>query len=254
MNSIEITKKQITDAIFTGKIQPFIQHIVNKNKVLVGYEVLARWIVSEHEIRLPLTFIPIVKDDQQLSECLTNALLLQLISHFKFHNNIGLFISINIYSHSLTTPIINLLITLNQSINVVIEILENDDIINIEHFRTTLDFLKIEGIKLAIDDFGCGNNVNKRLFDYPFDYVKIDRFFVRDIDIDISKFKSLQVIVALIHHFDLPIIAEGIETETIFKLLTGLNIEMYQGYLFSKPIPLDAKAKLSLSRNTALNH
>lgn len=241
MNSIEITKTQIADAISTGKIQPFIQPIVNANKNLVGFEVLARWIVSKHETRLPLTFIPIIKDDQQLAESLTDSLLLQLINHFQSQSNNGLFISINIYSHSLTAPIIHLLITLNQSINVVIEILENDDIANIDNFRITLHYLKLKGIKIALDDFGCGKNVNARLFDHPFDYVKIDRLFVRDIDINLSKLKSLQAMVTLIHYFNLPIIAEGIETESVFRLLTNLNIEMYQGYLFSKPIPLGDK-------------
>ncbi len=47
--------------------------------------------------------------------------------------------------------------------------------------------------------------------------------------------------VTLIQYFNLPIIAEGVETESVFKLLTNLNIEMYQGYLFSKPNPLGAK-------------
>ncbi|KJG11774.1 EAL domain-containing protein [Photobacterium kishitanii] len=241
MNSIEITKTQITDAISTGKIQPFIQTIVNVNKNLVGFEALSRWIVSDHEIRLPSEFIPIIKDDQRLSENLTNSILLQLIDHFKPHNNNGLFISINIYSHSLTTPVIHLLVTLNQSINVVIEILENDDLENIDNFRMTLHYLKVKGIKIALDDFGCDKNINDRLFDHPFDYVKIDRLFVRDIDTNLSKLKSLQAMVTLIQYFNLPIIAEGVETESVFKLLTNLNIEMYQGYLFSKPNPLGAK-------------
>lgn len=241
MNSIAIKKTQITDAISTGKIQPFVQPIVNINKKLVGYEVLARWIVSEHKIRLPLHFIPIIKDDQQLSERLTISLLQQLIKHFTLHKNNNLFVSINIYSHSLTSSVIHLLTQLNIFVNVVIEILENDDISNINNFKIILHYLKIKGIKIALDDFGCGNNINDRLFDYPFDYVKIDKLFVQDIDHDLEKLKSLQSMIKLIHYFNLPIIAEGVENEHVFMKLTTLDIEMYQGYLFSKPVALKDK-------------
>ncbi|MEC6797295.1 EAL domain-containing protein [Photobacterium sp. S4TG1] len=241
MNSITSLKIQISDAISTDKIQPFIQPIVNINRKLAGFEVLARWIVSENEIRLPLKFIPIIKDDQQLSEDLTISLLQQLIKHFTIHCNNDLFLSINIYSHSLTVTVVDLLTKLNDFINVVIEILENDDISNINNFKIILHYLKIKGIKIALDDFGCGNNINDRLFDYPFDYVKIDKLFVSDIDNNRQKRESLQSMVQLIHFFNLPIIAEGVENEHVFKLLTTLEIEMYQGYLFSKPVPLTDK-------------
>ncbi|MEC6906706.1 EAL domain-containing protein [Photobacterium piscicola] len=238
MNSITSLKIQISDAISTDKIQPFIQPIVNINRKLAGFEVLARWIVSENEIRLPLKFIPIIKDDQQLSEDLTISLLQQLIKHFTIHRNNDLFLSINIYSHSLTVIVVDLLTELNDFINVVIEILENDDISNINNFKIILHYLKIKGIKIALDDFGCGNNINDRLFDYPFDYVKIDKMFVINIDNDFQKRKSLQSMIQLIHYFNLPIIAEGVENEHVFKILATLDIEMYQGYLFSKPVPL----------------
>ena len=101
--------------------------------------------------------------------------------------------------------------------------------------------MKIKGIKIALDDFGCGNNINDRLFDYPFDYVKIDKLFVQDIDHDLEKLKSLQSMIKLIHYFNLPIIAEGVENERVFRKLTTLDIEMYQGYLFSKPVALKDK-------------
>lgn len=250
MNSITSLKIQISDAISTDKIQPFIQPIVNINRKLAGFEVLARWIVSENEIRLPLKFIPIIKDDQQLSEDLTISLLQQLIKHFTIHRNNDLFLSINIYSHSLTVIVVDLLTELNDFINVVIEILENDDISNINNFKIILHYLKIKGIKIALDDFGCGNNINDRLFDYPFDYVKIDKMFVINIDNDFQKRKSLQSMIQLIHYFNLPIIAEGVENEHVFKILATLDIEMYQGYLFSKPVPLtDTQYQQSLLIN-----
>lgn len=250
MNSITSLKIQISDAISTDKIQPFIQPVVNINRKLAGFEVLARWIVSENEIRLPLKFIPIIKDDQQLSEDLTISLLQQLIKHFTIHRNNDLFLSINIYSHSLTVIVVDLLTELNVFINVVIEILENDDISNINNFKIILHYLKIKGIKIALDDFGCGNNINDRLFDYPFDYVKIDKMFVINIDNDFQKRKSLQSMIQLIHYFNLPIIAEGVENEHVFKILATLDIEMYQGYLFSKPVPLtDTQYQQSLLIN-----
>lgn len=247
MNSIVIKKTQIANAISMDEIQPFIQPIVNRNKNLIGFEVLARWIVSEYETRLPLQFIPIIKDDQQLSESLTISLLQQLITHFLSHKNNNIYISINIYSHSLTTLVINLLIKLNKYINVVVEILEDDDINNRNEFKIILHYLKSKGIKIALDDFGCGNNINDRLFDYPFDYVKIDKLFISDIDIHSDKLKSLKAMMKIIHYFNLPIIAEGVENEHVFNVLTMLNIEMYQGYLFSKPIPLSDQQYQSIS-------
>ena len=239
MNSITTKRRQLANAISKGEIKPFIQPIVNINNELVGFEVLARWIISEHETRLPLQFIPIIKDDQLLSDNLTISLLSQLIKHFDKRDNHDLFISINIYSHSFTAPVIHLLTELNQFINVVIEILENDDITNIDYFKMKIHDLKMKGIKIALDDFGCGRNVNNRLFDYPFDYIKIDKLFIRDIDVHQSKLKSLHSMVELIHSFHLPLIAEGVENEHTFRLLKNLDIEMYQGYLFSKPFSLE---------------
>ena len=247
MNSIVIKKIQITNAISMDEIQPFIQPIVNKNRKLVGFEVLARWIVSEHETRLPLQFIPIIKNDLQLSESLTISLLQQLLRYFSLHKNNKIFISINIYSNSLTNPVVNLLIKLNKYIQVVIEVLENDDIDNSNEFKIILHHLKINGIKIAIDDFGCGNNLNDRLFDYPFDYVKIDKLFISDIDINFDKLLLLKSMTSLIHSFNFSIVAEGVENLQVFNLLTTLNIEMYQGYLFSKPVPLRNQLDQSIS-------
>ena len=97
------------------------------------------------------------------------------------------------------------------------------------------------GIKLSLDDFGTGFSSLSHLKKLPISQVKIDQSFIREMDTDTSSkdAKMVKTIIDMGHNFDLDVIAEGVETDTQLALLRTLSCLSYQGYLFSKPVPID---------------
>ena len=99
--------------------------------------------------------------------------------------------------------------------------------------------LKEMGIQLAIDDFGTGYSSLSYLKNFPLDELKIDRSFINEMVENEADRRIVASIVDLARHLDLRVIAEGIETLPQAELLSSMNCENMQGYLFSKPITPD---------------
>jgi diguanylate cyclase (GGDEF)-like protein/PAS domain S-box-containing protein len=107
----------------------------------------------------------------------------------------------------------------------------------------TLRRLKQLGVSIALDDFGVGYSSLGYLTWFPFDKVKIDKKFIRELDKPESQ-AILASIVQLAHALNLATVAEGIETESQLATVGALGIDLSQGYLFTRPAPL---AELDLS-------
>ncbi len=99
--------------------------------------------------------------------------------------------------------------------------------------------LKELGLELSIDDFGTGYSSLAYLKKMPLDVLKIDQSFVRDIETDASDAAIVDTIISMAKHLDLKVIAEGVETEFELNFLEDKGCTIYQGYLFSKPVPND---------------
>jgi EAL domain-containing protein (putative c-di-GMP-specific phosphodiesterase class I) len=106
-----------------------------------------------------------------------------------------------------------------------------------ESARTVAVFqaLKAKGIKFAIDDFGTQHSNLDALSRFPFDYVKIDRQFVNQVDTGGADL--INGIVSVARHFGLQVIAEGVETETQHRALLTAGVPFAQGYLYQRPVP-----------------
>jgi EAL domain-containing protein (putative c-di-GMP-specific phosphodiesterase class I) len=107
-----------------------------------------------------------------------------------------------------------------------------------------LNGLKALDVQLSIDDFGTGYSSLSYLHRLPFDSLKIDRSFVSEVGEQGEGSEILQTIVSLAKNLKLRTIAEGIETESQLAILQNLGCDYGQGYLMSKPLPVDQIEKL----------
>ena len=123
--------------------------------------------------------------------------------------------------------------------------------------KRKLAHLKNLGFVLSLDDFGTGFSSIGYLRQFPFDILKVDRSFVRDLGMNSTANALIQSLVSLGDAMDLSVIAEGIENEDQLKLLRLVQCEYVQGFLISRPIPAeeitDLLARLGPERRFHLN-
>ena len=104
--------------------------------------------------------------------------------------------------------------------------------------------LQAMGIRLDIDDFGVGYSSLAYLKRFPVYGLKIDRSFIQDIPADQNDSAITLAIIAMGHSMGLRVIAEGVETVEQLEALRGFGCDEFQGYYFSRPIPVDAFLRL----------
>ncbi|OEU84276.1 MAG: hypothetical protein BA865_11780 [Desulfobacterales bacterium S5133MH4] len=120
--------------------------------------------------------------------------------------------------------------------------LELTESIVLENFEDTIEkmqALKLLGVRFSLDDFGTGQSSLAYLKRLPLDQIKIDRSFVRDIVSDPNDASIVNTIIVMSKTMGLDVIAEGVETEAQREFLDLHGCQAFQGYLFSKPVPLD---------------
>ena len=100
-----------------------------------------------------------------------------------------------------------------------------------------MELLRVAGIRFSIDDFGTGHSSLSLLQALPVDELKIDRQFVQDLDTNVDSAKIVQSTIELARGLELKVVAEGIETESVWKVLAGFGCQFGQGYLISAALP-----------------
>jgi EAL domain-containing protein (putative c-di-GMP-specific phosphodiesterase class I) len=121
-----------------------------------------------------------------------------------------------------------------------LEITESSLMHNVNDVIATLHQLVALGVRLAIDDFGTGYSSLSYLRHFPVHKLKIDQSFVRDIGLDERGVGIVTTIISLSTTLGLEVIAEGVETEAQKAELMQQGCHFLQGYLFSRPLPVDA--------------
>jgi EAL domain-containing protein (putative c-di-GMP-specific phosphodiesterase class I) len=104
---------------------------------------------------------------------------------------------------------------------------------------STLRRLKALGVKIAMDDFGTGYSSLSYLQAFPFDKIKIDRSFITNLSDNPQAVTIVRAVIGLARGLDLPVIAEGVETEDQLAFLTREDCDEVQGYLIGRPRPID---------------
>lgn len=108
----------------------------------------------------------------------------------------------------------------------------------------TLAAFQRHGLGLILDDFGTGNSSLANLKRFPFDALKIDLAFVRDVCSNASDAAVCQTIIAMAHHLGMRAVAEGVETESQCDFLRRNMCDQIQGYFFSEPLPSEGVTQL----------
>ncbi|MCW5629068.1 MAG: GGDEF domain-containing protein [Rhodoferax sp.] len=115
---------------------------------------------------------------------------------------------------------------------------------DVSQTRTVLQTLRGVGVNVAVDDFGTGYSSLAYLARLPINALKIDRAFIMEMEQHVQGVTIVAAIISLAHSLNLEVIAEGVETEVQAAILQGLQCNLMQGYLFSRPVPFDALAKM----------
>lgn len=127
---------------------------------------------------------------------------------------------------------------------IYLEVTESSLMDDVVRSESMLKDLKDLGIKLALDDFGTGYSSLSYLKRFPFDKVKIDQSFVRDIATNPSDNVIVKVIVSMAHGLGLKVIAEGVETQAQCEIMRTSVCDEIQGYFFSRPIDANNMERL----------
>jgi EAL domain-containing protein (putative c-di-GMP-specific phosphodiesterase class I) len=120
-----------------------------------------------------------------------------------------------------------------------LELTESLVLDNVEDTIDKMNALKEFGVSFSMDDFGTGYSSLSYLKRLPLDQIKIDQSFVRDITTNKTDMLMVKTILDLGKNFGMNVIAEGVETEIQLQMLEMSGCTSFQGYLFSKPVPVE---------------
>jgi len=123
-----------------------------------------------------------------------------------------------------------------------LEITESVLIDDLARGLTILRRLKLLGVRIAMDDFGTGYSSLSNLQAFAFDKIKIDRSFISSLDTSPQSATIVRAVIGLGRGLDLPVIAEGVETNKQLEFLSAEACAAVQGYLVGKPLPIGAYA------------
>ena len=223
-----------------------------KSKKLIAVEALSRWHHAEHGFVSPEKFVSLA-EQIGLINSLTYWVLDKAISQVAMWNerlNLQICVAVNLSVFSFKDPefvgeVRSVLKKYNfPNENLKLEITESAMMENPLQAIEVLTELSSMGVKLSIDDFGTGFSSMTYLKQLPVNELKIDKSFIIGLDTDESNDAIVRSTIDLAHNLGLSVVAEGIETEMVFKLLQKYKCDMAQGYHLSRPIPAEELEEL----------
>ncbi len=259
MHTRAVTLLQIeTDlryAVERKELCAFYQPIISLETMeLSGFETLIRWQHPQRGLIPPGEFIPVAEETGlvvPITYWILEESCRQLVrfQHLDPHTA-PLFLSVNLsgkhFAHGDIVERIQDIIIQTQIAPqcLKLEITESAMMDNPEKAIATLKRLKNLGLQLSIDDFGTGYSSLSYLHRFPIDTLKVDRSFVATMEDGSENGEIVRTVIALAKALNLDVVAEGIETIHQLHQLRILGCEYGQGYLFSRPVPLDEAEKI----------
>jgi len=227
-----------------GEFVPYYEQQIDlETGEIIGFEMLARWQSPDLGLVNPDIFIPIV-EEMGLIEDLSKALMAQAFEDAKkWHPRLT--VAVNVSPLQLRDPwfaqkMLKMLVAhAFPASRLEIEITESALHDNPGLVRNTLTGLRNQGVIITLDDFGMGYSSLSQLRMLPFDRLKIDRSFIRDLKHDETNAKLVGAIISMGAGLELPLVAEGIENDAILKTLREMGQLKGQGYHYGRPEPAE---------------
>ena len=242
-------EKNMRDAAMDGykEFEVYYQPIIDiqENNICTGAEALIRWNSEEMGFMSPADFIPLA-EYLGLINPIGSHVLQQACEACKSWNDNGY----PGYKVNVNLSVVQLLqqdivktiadIVKESGINphnLTLEVTEGLAINDLDRMRQILEEIKSLGVRIALDDFGTGYSSLSHIRELPFDVIKVDQSFVRDLAEDTYSKSFIKMVSDLADAIGVSICVEGIETKKQYKVLEGMKVRMIQGYYFDKPMP-----------------
>ena len=231
-----------------------------KSGEIVGVEALLRWDHPEHGPISPAEFIPFAEETGMIVD-IGHWVLRNACAELKHWRDAGLpeiRMSINMSARQLVEN--NIVSFVSSTLKdycipghcLEIEITENTIMSDMDSVIHKLKELSKKGVYIAIDDFGTGYSSLSYLHKLPIHTLKIDRTFIKELDMKNAGKSIINTIVAMVKGLNLNVIAEGVETQQQLDYLQEIDCNEAQGFLFCKPLTADVIAQLLIQEPYAV--
>ncbi len=121
--------------------------------------------------------------------------------------------------------------------NLTLEVTESLAINDMERMKEILDNIKELGVRIALDDFGTGYSSLNHIREIPFDVIKVDQTFIKDLERDSYAKSFIKMVAELAEAIGVNLCVEGVETKVQYEILSQMRVSLVQGYYFDKPMP-----------------
>ena len=242
----QLISNQVKGAIETKQIRPYLQPIVDSQGLLAGAEALVRWIHPEEGFMNPGMFIPvfernglIAEVDRHMWKCAC-----EILADWK-KKGIESFISINIspkdfYYMDVVSELKALVEKYEiEAVKLRVEITETAMMTDSVDILKLVNELREYGFIVEMDDFGSGYSSLNLLKNMDIDVIKIDMQFLKDSESNIKANTIIKNIINMSEDLGIDTLTEGVETARQYEKLYAMGCKLYQGYYFSKPVPLE---------------
>ena len=223
---------------------------------IVGVEALARWQHPTLGLLLPANFL-VAAENTGLMMPLTLRLLRQAISQWRDWQDEGLDVSISVnvsarnIQPELPASIRELLDEFTMpGRSLLLEVTESSVIANLQDATSVIENLRSMDVGISIDDFGTGHSSLASIRDLAPSEVKIDQSFVRASATSVRDTAIVRAAVELGRSLGLQVVAEGVETPEVLRIISEAGCDLVQGYLILPPVPADQLVAWSRQRQT----
>jgi diguanylate cyclase (GGDEF)-like protein/PAS domain S-box-containing protein len=232
----------LRDAIQNDVLRPYYQPLVDlASGRITGFEALVRWPHSERGMISPGEFIPVAEETGLINALGVLMLRRACTDAALWPDDVRVAVNLSPAQFRTANLLSIVMDALKQSglppKRLEVEITETLLLEKSSQVLATLHALRALGVRISMDDFGTGYSSLSYLRSFPFDKIKIDQSFVRDLDANRDAQAIIRSIVSLGKGLGVTITAEGVETEAELSCLRGEGCHEGQGFLFSRARP-----------------